>query len=1362
MNGTGSFYLTHPFLITMSLRIFSALVLSGCLLPLAAAGEAYLYEGQITFKILTGKDCGVLKAGDSLAIKLAIRTQENGLSGYSRLQGNDPVSLKGQDEANLTLRSADPADAGGHSLALAGVGLNSLTGHLMERTLTPDQPGCNLTLGEITAHLSRTGSEANAQLQKTDAEFRAARYEHEARIHEPEAHAELMRLLPEAFAAAAPERNEASAALTLFERMQPLYDKVYGRSSEKSLDNLALLASILTRLAEYGRAAAIWRDLLDQARKGYPDRVANAAYNLGDALEQSGDRAAALTAFEEARRADEARFGLDHSEVAESLTREIALLQGLRRHLDSLPLLKRLLAIRERTLGSDHPRTAGARSDLAWAYHHAGQDELALSLAERAIASLEIALGPEHRDTALALNHQALILRAMGRFAEALPLQQRALAIHERADGPEHGNTSANLINLADLHLAMAAYEKALPLYQRALAVREKTLGLVHPDTASSAGNLAYLYKVTGRYEDALPLYQRALSIDEKALGPGHPDTATDLNNLASLHATLGNYDQALKLHLRALAIREKSLGPEHLDTRNSLNNLTVLYQEMGEYEKAMPYAVRALAIAERGHGPTHPNTAGSLTNLALLLGELGQYDKAIELAQRALAINENALGAIHPLTATALDNLAIYHSRLGQYAKALPLTQRALAIREKSLGDDHIDTATSLNNLGTLHWRMGDYEQAAAYSRRSLAIRERKQGTDHPETATVLNNLAMDQLELGRHDEAAALLRRVLKNRRQTLGEGHKLTGYSLTNLGFAEAAGQRYADALAAFVEANAVTAKVIEQVFALAGEKDKLAYVQQQEWGYFGELSLIHRHFSHDQRALHMGLDLVLARKGIVFDAQARQNEALAGSLDAEARAMWEELVRLRTQQSQLLQSKPVATRAEDYLQQQRQIEAQIGKIELALSSRSALVAEQLKQRNLTSAAVAANLPTGGVLAEFIKIDDYDWTRNRWTGSKRYLAFLLHPDKRIDLIDLGDADTLENALREPLRQLDRIGLDNELQLAAARKLHQILWQPLEQTAGQAESVIFSPDGVLNLVPFAAMLDTDGRFFIERRTPVYVTSGREIARGDTGTQPDSLLYLAANPDFNRDAPSGGQGGATTRSDGFNLRFDALPGTQEEADFIPVLLPGKQRIVTGRNATESSVLGAGRPRVMHLATHGFFLADQMHASAGTRGAMALEPDVPVPVAASSVRQENPLLRSGLALAGANQASQASGGDDGLLTALEVSGMSLHGTDLVTLSACETGRGDVQSGEGVFGLRRAFALSGARHLVMSLWPVGDEATAQQMRVFYRQYGSGVRPAEALRAAQLVSIEALRAQGKVAEPALWAPFIAQGW
>lgn len=1346
-------------------RLCRNMLLAGCLLPLVASGADYVYEGQVTFRTLTGKDCGDFKPGDTMPIEIAVRALHEQLSGYSRLQGSNPGEFSGASAERLDLHYPDPVVKLGNSLALTGVGKARMTGTLAERVYAADEEGCSLSLGDIEVQRTQSGTEAEVQLDRMRRDFEFLQTEHEARTRAPQAYDEILRIGPEAEQAAGDENGDPARAVELLAQLQPLYDTVYGIHSEKAWSVLVTHARLQERMQANDTALVLRRVALERVRDRLPNRVAMAAYSLGNLLENMGRKEEALASFIEARRADENNLGTDDPEVATDLEREATLLQSLGRSEDALAARQRVVDIYLQNPGMGDARTSSAMWHLAQLLVQMERFEEGLAWHRKELAETESRVGPQHAETAASLEGTATTLIRLGRFAESHPLLERALSIRKAALGESHPDTVTAMSNLGISHINLSQFDQALPLLRKALESTEKNLGPDHASSGKIAGNLALCLAHAGQYDAALPLRQRAVFSAERSFGPNHPDTASELSFLGNIQIALGQYEAAKTSHLRALAIRQQVLGEEHSDTRTSLHNLALLYEAMGEYEKALPYSLQALALAERKLGAEHPDTATSLNNLAALYRGIGQSSKALPLAQRALDIYEKTLGPEHSLTVTAVSNLASHSGDAGRWKESVSLIQRALAISEHLRGENHPETIASLNNLGYYQSQTGDKDKAKSTYQRALAASEHTFGPNHDRTATVLNNLAMLYLDMGHKAEMLPLFRRALAIRIKTLGASHPDTGTTYGNLAFAEGSIGEQASSLNDFTQANSIANQVIERVFSIANEQEKLNYVRQHESSYFGQLSLIHQHFRADQAALRQGLDLVLTRKGVVFDAQARQNEALAGSLDPESRKLWDELSEQRARQAQLMGTQSKPTSAVTYKQQIQEIEARVAELESRLASKSALVAQQLRQRNLTHATIAGQLPPHAVLAEFVKINDYDWQKGERSGTQRYLAFVLHPDKRIDLIDLGDADALENALREPLRQLDRIGLDNELQLVAARKLHQHLWQPLEQAVGPAQSVIFSPDGLLNLVPFAAMLDDDGRFFIERRTAAYVTSGRELARGESGMQPDSLLYLAANPTFELSAATTTavlESSSKTRSSDFNLRFDPLPGTQEEADYIPGLLPGKQRVVTGREATESSVLGAGRPRVMHLATHGFFLADQVRASAGTRGAMALEPEAPVPAKPMATRQENPLLRSGLAMAGANQASQANSGDDGLLTALEVSGMSLHGTDLVTLSACETGRGDVQSGEGVFGLRRAFALSGARHLVMSLWPVGDEATAQQMRVFYRQYGSGVRPAEALRAAQLATIDSLRSQGKVPEPALWAPFIAQGW
>jgi CHAT domain-containing protein/FHA domain-containing protein len=293
-------------------------------------------------------------------------------------------------------------------------------------------------------------------------------------------------------------------------------------------------------------------------------------------------------------------------------------------------------------------------------------------------------------------------------------------------------------------------------------------------------------------------------------------------------------------------------------------------------------------------------------------------------------------------------------------------------------------------------------------------------------------------------------------------------------------------------------------------------------------------------------------------------------------------------------------------------------------------------------------------------------------------------------------------------------------------------------------------------------------------------VASGRDLLRDWGEERPTVDLFLVANPAFDdRPAlsPEGMDEGALRATD-YRGQFTRLPGMAQEARVIPPLLKGTQRILEGSQATESTVRAVQSPKVLGFITHGFFLKDQ-------EGALA---DLFAPAATSDLRAFrqlgdsldsslscgrgrpalplNPLVRSGLALAGANHALEVTTGDDGLLTALEISGMNLSGTELVVLSACETGAGEIKVGEGVYGLRRAFVLAGARTLVMSLWAVSDKLTVTQMEEFYRAYGRGETAVQALRHAQVQTIARLRQQTQtalgvpLAPVTLWAPFLIQ--
>jgi tetratricopeptide (TPR) repeat protein len=379
-------------------------------------------------------------------------------------------------------------------------------------------------------------------------------------------------------------------------------------------------------------------------------------------------------------------------------------------------------------------------------------------LYNHALAIREKTLGPEHPDTATSLNKLGMLFQAQGDLAGARPLYERALAIREKVLDPEHPDTATSLGNLAVLLQDQGDLVGARPLYERALAIREKVLGPEHPDTATSLNNLALLLQDQGDLVGARPLYERVLGIREKTLGPEHPDTALGLNGLALLLQDLGDVAGARLLYERVLAIWEKVLGPEHPDTAMSLNNLGSVLQVQGDLAGARSLYERALVVFEKAVGPDHPATGTSLDNLASLLKAQGDLAGARSLFERALGIREKMLGPEHPDTGLGLNNLAALLKAQGDLAGARPLFERALAVCEKALGPEHPNTNRVRHNFSRLLLADNRAAEALQYSEAALAAQQKSLGESHAWTKGSARATADALVALGRTNEAAAL----------------------------------------------------------------------------------------------------------------------------------------------------------------------------------------------------------------------------------------------------------------------------------------------------------------------------------------------------------------------------------------------------------------------------------------------------------------------------------------------------------------------------------------------------------------------------------------------------------------------------
>ena len=851
-------------------------------------------------------------------------------------------------------------------------------------------------------------------------------------------------------------------------------------------------------------------------------------------------------------------------------------------------------------------------------------------------------------------------------------------------------------------------YPEAIPLAQRALAITEEATGSEHPDTARSLNNLAALYVATGAYAKAEPLYQRALRIHE-TIDPKGLKTATSLNNLATLYLATGAYAKAEPLLKRALEIVKTDPGPEHPHTATSLNNLAALYVATGTYAKAEPLFQRALAICEKALGPDHPDTATSLNNLAELYRITGAYEKAEGPYQRALGIRKKALGPEHPVTATSLNNLALLYKTTGAYAKAEPLYQRALAIKEKTLGHEHPDTAGSLNNLADLYRVMGTYAKAESLYQRALAINEKILGPEHPDTARSLNNLAGLHWVVGDFPQAIRLHER------------------------------------------AQTIQKKNTSDFLVQGGESRKQAYLRtlRGDADAYASLSVA----MLDPRAHVLGLAGLLEYKGRVLDIMSDSVSILRRSVRPQDKELFQQFVAVAQQRSNLTFQGLGNLRPETYRTRLSELAAEQEKLEDALSSRSATFRQQVTPIALEG--VRQVLPSEAALVEWFRYLPYDPKAksqdSKW-GNPRYVAYVLKREGDVVAIDVGEAEPIEHLVNN-----FRAGLNDPNSTYvkdAAKELSEKLLQSLYPHIAKVEHLLISPDGALNLIPFGALLDEKGQYLAKGHEITYLTSGRDLLRFGIQAPARSGAIVAADPAFGKLTVAQADTSIAPRRaidmDRGGMQFKPLPGTAKEAQALKALLNlDPKDLLTQGNASEANIKALQGPRILHLATHGFFLKDnEIKAAALTPVALGTE-NRPLPLT------ENPLLRSGLALAGANE--RKSGDEDGILTAAEVAQLDLNGTQLVVLSACETGVGDVRNGDGVYGLRRALVLAGAQSQLASLWKVADDATKDLMVDYYQRLLKGEGRSAALRSAQKAMMESKERS----HPYYWAAFVPIG-
>jgi CHAT domain-containing protein len=880
-----------------------------------------------------------------------------------------------------------------------------------------------------------------------------------------------------------------------------------------------------------------------------------------------------------------------------------------------------------------------------------------------------------------------------------------------------------------------------------------------------------------GRYQDATRYAEALVTAGEKAFGKNHPNVAILMNNLAERYSGLGDYARAEPLYKKSLAIVEKTYGPNHPHVARGLNNLAGLYDSLGDYARAEPLYKRSLAIKEKAFGAKHPSIAISLNNLAGLYTNLGDYPRAEALYKKSLGIMEDVSGPNHPDVGKILNSLAMLYWSIGDYTRSMQLLKRSLAIKEKTLGPEHPNVAKSLTNLAALYTTLDDYAGAVPLYTRSLAIMEKAVGPMHPEVAKVLDNLAGLYFSFGDLARAKPLLERSLAIKEKMLGSEHPDVALSLHNLGIFYASSDDFENSYRMFKRAQEIDNNLIDQVMGFTSEEQKVKFLSTKKGCLSLYLSLIDQHLLQKTSARKDALNAWLRRKGVILEVQRRFQDALFYTDDPEVMETFKDLSRVRARLSKLAFAGPGREGMRAWRNRMADLAEQKARLQSRLSELSKAFALKQKIAKADCEKVAAALPPNTVLIEFAKVEILNF-KTKWV-SAHYLVFLVHAGKgnSVDLIDLGDAYRVDKAVAEFKKEIGtKLKTNGEIAIELSREIYELVFEPIKSELGNVKEIFISPDGNLNLIPFEVLQGPDGRFLIEDYTFNYLSAGRDVlAFGEIKDQGSKVL-LIGDPDFDLGAKEkesiliklaleeDKEERIKRSRDMRRLHFNRLPGTREEVKSIKKILGEEEvELYTGKEAVEEVLRQKVAPRILHLATHGFFLSD-LELSYPLEEIMFRGISIPLTASGKRVPVKNPLLRSGIALAGANAALKSGGAEksDGIVTAEKILGMRLRGTDMVVLSACETGLGEVKTGEGVFGLRRAFAQAGTKSMVMSMWSVPDRETQELMIQFYRNVQSGkMSRSQALRDAALKEMKIVKKRYGHASPLFWGGFVFMG-
>lgn len=787
------------------------------------------------------------------------------------------------------------------------------------------------------------------------------------------------------------------------------------------------------------------------------------------------------------------------------------------------------------------------------------------------------------------------------------------------------------------------------------------------------------------------------------------------ISNLALLYQSRGRYTNAKTYSEEAVKLRE------NLDNKGMLavsyNNMGVLKKETGYYIEAESFFKKAQDLATQQNDALA--SALIKNNLAMTYLEMNKLNDAENLMkasvnEAASVLKENASNFIK-----LQINLANVYRFQKKYTEAETLFLKSIKEKEKKLGA-HPDLAHLKSGLAQLYMDMDRISEVERLLLSAYDINKRKLGDKNPATVSSQQELGNFYRFTRKETKAIELLEKVVSIKKEIYGEEHPNYIQALEDLAIAQDQNNMIASAKENYLAVMDNTRKYINTYFNALNDNEKTLYWDKTS-------NRLQRFYSFVCKNTGSHPDLIIPfyttainTKGFLLNNSSQIRDIIAESTDPGLKDTYRQWKATKEHLNSAYQL------SKEELAEERinmdSLQRRADELERELSAKSAEFKESQQVNVISAETIQKSLKPTEAAVELIEVNEF---QNGFTGKQMFKALVVTPSE-IKLIHLGEAESIVNAIK--------LFREKTIERKAENEAHELVWKTLDTELNSITKLYLALDGAYHQLSINALKDANGKYILDKYNIQFVGNTKDVIsvkQSESKPAKPKNALLIGNPFY-----------------GKNEMIAQLPGTEAEVKNIKKTLSTfgvVNEALFGVNATETRVKKAKSPSILHIATHGYFLPD----------VSTMEVNKVLGVDINAARQ-NPLLRSGVLLANCDNVFdenyRAGDADNGILTAYEAMTMNLSKTDLVVLSACETGLGSVKQGEGVFGLQRAFLIAGAKSIIMSLWSVSDEATMELMTLFYTYYAKTGNKQEAFINAQK------QLKTKYKDPFFWSAFV----